>query len=680
MRSKIAVVFSLIIVIISLTACQNSKEASVFLTEEEIAWLKNYDGKISIGYTTDYAPVEFLESGKYTGISADFFDLLEKKLGTEIEMVEFDSWSELMKSAMAKEITGITAATKTEDRSEYLNFTVPYIINPNVIITRKNFSEELSFDKLSNMSLKVLVIEDYSIIEYLYENYPQLDYETVANTEIGIRRVSLGEADALIVELMSAASSIQQDGISNLIVNTETPYDSSLSIATRSDWPMLNSIFNKGLAQISQREKREIFSKYTPLEQRGLLNQKWFGPAVGIVLAILSFTIGIVVLWNRTLKRVVASKTEELRAQNQKLSQIQQQLEHEIEVRKASEAFIKYKSFHDELTGVYNRTFYNEEVKLLEKDETIPLSIIIADLNGLKITNDTFGHLEGDKLIFEVAQILKNSVRNNDIVARIGGDEFAILLPYSKKEIAERICETIKSACAGADRLPVKLSVALGCATRETLGQSIDSIFQQAEDLMYKNKAREKGNTYGEIIESFSRMLEESRFETRAHTQRIKSMAKAFGNHLNLEASDVEELTTLSEFHDLGVIAIPEEILQKPDPLNSEEWDQIKRHPEIGYKIAGAFPNLKSVAEGIYCHHERWDGRGYPRGLKGEEIPRFSRILNLMDTYDGITNSRPYRAAKTHEEALKEIALCSGTQFDPELVKAFMEMWALREG
>lgn len=680
MKSKIMSHLIFLTLFILLVGCQSSTEPSVFLTEEERTWLKAYEGKIAIGYTTDYPPVEFLEYGKYTGISADFFELLEKKLGIDIQMVEFGSWSELMRSAMNKEIAGITAATKTDERSEYLNFTVPYIINPNVIITRKNFSEELTFDKLSNMSLKILVIEDYSIIEYLRENYPQLDFDTVANTELGIRRVSLGEADALIVEVMSAASSIQQDGISNLIVNTETPYDSSLSIASRNDWPMLNSIFNKGLAQITQSEKREIFSKYTPLEQRGLFNQKWFGTAAVIVLAILFLTIGVVVLWNRTLKRVVATKTELLMQQNQKLSQIQQQLEHEIEVRKASEAFIKYKSFHDELTGVYNRTFYNEEVKLLEKDQTIPLSIIIADLNGLKITNDTFGHLEGDKLIFEVAQILKNSVRSNDIVARIGGDEFAILLPYSKMEIAERICDAIKKECSRVKRLPVGLSVALGYATRESLGQSIDSIFQQAEDLMYKNKAREKGNTYAEIIESFSHMLEESRFESKAHTLRVKSMAKTFGEHLNFSPQEIEALTTLAEFHDLGVIAISEKILQKPEPLNSEEWEQIKRHPEIGYKIACAFPNLKGVAEEIFSHHERWDGKGYPRGIKGQDIPIFSRILNLLDTYDGITNSRPYRSAKSHEEALKEIGLCSGTQFDPELVEAFMDMWALRAG
>jgi ABC-type amino acid transport substrate-binding protein len=170
-------------------------------------------------------------------------------------MVEFEHWNELIEQAKNREITGITAATKTPERSEYLDFTVPYILNPNVIITRENFSEKLTFEKLAETTMEILVVEDYAIIEFLDENYPKLEYREVISASEGLRKVSFGEADAMVVEIMSASASIDRDNLTNLIVNTETSYESNLSIATRSDWPMLNDILNKGLAQISESER-----------------------------------------------------------------------------------------------------------------------------------------------------------------------------------------------------------------------------------------------------------------------------------------------------------------------------------------------------------------------------------------------------------------------------------------
>ncbi|MDM8534187.1 transporter substrate-binding domain-containing protein [Clostridiaceae bacterium HSG29] len=227
----------------------------IFLTDEEINWLKENDGEIKIGYTIDYEPIEFLKNGKYVGISADYFDLLENKLNVEFDMVQFENWSELIKEAEDGNLDGITAATKTEERCEYLEFAVPYIFNPNVIITRENFSEELTFEKLSNSSMKIIVVEEYAIINYIKDNYPRLEYETVKNANEGIMNVSLGKADAMIIEVMSAAAEIERDKISNLIVNTEIPYDSNLSIATLRNKPILNDIINKGLAQIGHDEK-----------------------------------------------------------------------------------------------------------------------------------------------------------------------------------------------------------------------------------------------------------------------------------------------------------------------------------------------------------------------------------------------------------------------------------------
>lgn len=196
---------------------QDDKIEDFFLTVEEKAWLEEHKDEIKIGYTTDYPPVEFLSNGKYVGISADYFKLIEQKIGVSIEMVQFDNFDELIRQAKSRELTGITAATKTPERSEYLDFTIPYIDNPNVIITRKNFSENLTFEKLSNTSMDILVVEGYDIIEFLNENYPKLEYRTVKSPSEGMRMVAFGEADAMIIEIMTASATIERDNISNLI-------------------------------------------------------------------------------------------------------------------------------------------------------------------------------------------------------------------------------------------------------------------------------------------------------------------------------------------------------------------------------------------------------------------------------------------------------------------------------
>lgn len=175
-RNTLIIILVFFIGINTFWACLRNKESSIFLTTEEKEWLKEHEDQIRMGYTTDYPPIEFLKNGQYVGMTADYFKLLEEKLGIKIKMVEYKQWTKLLQDAREKKISGITAATKTKQREEYLNFTVPYIFNPNVIITRKNFSERLTFEKLINSSMKVVVIEDYSVIDEIKSNYPYLEY------------------------------------------------------------------------------------------------------------------------------------------------------------------------------------------------------------------------------------------------------------------------------------------------------------------------------------------------------------------------------------------------------------------------------------------------------------------------------------------------------------------------
>ncbi|MEN1760332.1 HD domain-containing phosphohydrolase [Anoxynatronum sibiricum] len=665
---------------IFLSGCQQSQEAAIFLTEEERQWLDEHAGQIKIGYTTDYPPVEFLINGEYVGISADYFKLLEEKLEFAFEMVEFDQWTDLMEKAMNREIAGITAATKTPARSEYFEFTVPYIFNPNVIVTRENYSEKLSFEKLANSSMSVLVVEGYSIVEYLDDNYPRLEYQTVGTASDGLRKVSFGEADVMIIEVMSAAASIDHDKITNLVVNTETPYESHLSIATRNDWPMLNDILNKGLAQISDGEKQTIRMKWVPFDRTSVLENPYFWMSAVAILILLSGAIILITIWNRTLTKVVKEKTQaleesrvQLMVQNQQLEKTEIRLREEIKIRTRSEEEIKFKSYHDSLTGLYNRAYYSEVLDGFEQEGKLPFSILLADLNGLKITNDTLGHEEGDRLLVRVAGILKASVRPEDLVARIGGDEFVVVMPDATEETAEKIGANIKTACRQAKDEPIKPSLALGFATKKVASQSVQSVFKKAEDNMYENKMYESESANASILGSLKTMLRETTSETSEHCHRLETMAVNLGKAFGLGERDLNALVSLADLHDLGKVAIPEEILQKPGPLTEEEWERIKRHPDLGFRIANTSPKLAQIAEGILSHHERWDGKGYPHQLKGEKIPLLARIIAIVDAYDVMTNERPYKKIKTKEEALEELKLCAGTQFDPNLVDLFIQ-------
>lgn len=335
---------------------------------------------------------------------------------------------------------------------------------------------------------------------------------------------------------------------------------------------------------------------------------------------------------------------------------------------------ILYKSYHDALTGLYNRRFIEERLKELDKPENLPLAIIAADVNGLKVVNDALGHAMGDLMLKEAACAIKKSCRRDDIIVRWGGDEFLLVLPHTTSEKAEEIIERLKESCEKVQGLPVKISLATGFAVKTKKNQKIGSVLREAEEWMYRNKLLKERSSRRAIIDTLLSTLMEKSAETREHAERMRELGIKIAKRLKLSSRDIDELSLLALLHDIGKVGVKEEILKKPSSLTEEEWQEMRKHPEIGCRIAQNTAELLSVAEYILSHHERWDGTGYPRGLKGEEIPLLARIISVVDAYDAMTSDRPYRKALSHEEALEEIRKNAGTQFDPKVVEIFLDI------
>lgn len=350
----------------------------------------------------------------------------------------------------------------------------------------------------------------------------------------------------------------------------------------------------------------------------------------------------------------------------------------DITDRKISEEQVSFLQEHDLLTGLYNRFYMERELRLFDTEQNLPLTIMICDIDGLRLINNAYGHNIGDYVIGIAAKIIQQRSGKKGIVANMGAGEFMVLLPNTNPVIAEGIRKNIKAAVLkhNADNIFAshELNLSVAYETRKTMEISIDELLVQVEENLKKRKLLARHSAYSATVSSIMATLYAKNHKTEEHGLRLGLIAKAIGEKMGLNVNDLADLRLLGQLHDIGKIGVDDRILNKPGELTSDEWEQMKKHPLIKHNIVTATPQLSHIANYILTHHERFDGTGYPAGLAGEEIPLISRILAVADAYDAMTEARVYREALSEEVAINEIKTNSGTQFDPEVVAVFVKL------
>ncbi len=344
----------------------------------------------------------------------------------------------------------------------------------------------------------------------------------------------------------------------------------------------------------------------------------------------------------------------------------------DVTERKQIEKQLKFLSFHDSLTGLYNRGYFEEELQRLKKARLESVGLLITDVDGLKLVNDTMGHKTGDGLLTVMAGIIKDCCRQGDVVARIGGDEFGAILPNCSVETIEQACQRIREVTGAynAKNPELPLSLSVGWAVRPGKDMDINRLFHEADDNMYREKVR----NHDVMVKNFIQALQKKNLTSEEQIGHLGHLMKDLAREAGVNGQALSDIELLARYHDIGNVLVADRVLLKAGHLTKPEEEEMKRHCEIGYHIAASTPYLMAVADWILKHHERWDGKGYPMGLKAEAIPLESRILALAAAYMAMRQNRPYAKAIPHAKAVEEIKKESGKQFDPKLVEKFLKI------
>jgi len=334
----------------------------------------------------------------------------------------------------------------------------------------------------------------------------------------------------------------------------------------------------------------------------------------------------------------------------------------------------QHTSQYDMLTNAHYRHNLDSALQEMDRPENLPLTLIMFDVNGMKLTNEAFGYAEGDALLKKCTVIINSASPVNSMLFRMNGDEFLLLCPSCSSGAQQEIISKIDTMCKEETESMIPPSLSIGIATKESENQRITLLVKQAEQNLYANRIKESIKFNASIIQNLKNLLSKKNFETSAHISRVKGLALSLADELDLNQEQKNTLSVAAEMHDIGKVAIPDEILGKQGPLTEEEWDIVKQHPVTSYRIIYGLGDMYHIAEIVKCHHERFDGTGYPSGLRGNEIPLIARILTLVDSYDNMLNSPYVKRTMTQQDAIDEVTRCTGTQFDPQITDALLKI------
>ena len=328
----------------------------------------------------------------------------------------------------------------------------------------------------------------------------------------------------------------------------------------------------------------------------------------------------------------------------------------------------------DPVTTLKNRAYMENKIREIDSLEIMNFCVIMADVNGLKLMNDAFGHKEGDRLLNTVGEIIRLCCSDTDIPVRWGGDEFLILIRNSRK-YADLMMKKVKQELNQISSFPIKISLAMGCSAIKGADISIEQAICRAEEKMYRNKLLETRSFHNGVIASFEQTLYEKKIENLENISRRKKLCQKTGEMMNLSPEERDELELLNLLHDVGEISMPDYIITGKKELSDSEWTFREKHVEAGYRIAKAIPEIAHIANSILCHHENFDGSGYPSGIEEENIPLIARIFAVVNFYVSKTNEINTETSDL-EEIRMELEHKSGKQFDPKVVEVFLRVIA----
>jgi len=337
----------------------------------------------------------------------------------------------------------------------------------------------------------------------------------------------------------------------------------------------------------------------------------------------------------------------------------------------------EYMAYHDYLTGLYNRRYFEEEFERRVEKGEFPVGLLIGDVDGFKVFNDTYGHAEGDKTLKKIAGSLRNLVGNADILARIGGDEFAVIVSgMDKPGMLKYIDELNHRYDNSADAAPADelTTISWGCALQKEQGDTLDSLEKEAEAFMYSRKFYSHRSLKSKTVDTIMQTLFTKSEREKNHSERVGLLSESIARHMHLSNENVNKIRVAGFLHDIGKIGIDEAILNKPGRLNASEWEIMKLHSVKSAGILDKTQEYQEISDIVLSHHERYDGQGYPGQLQGEAIPLEARIIAVADTYDAITNDRPYRKPLDKNAAIEEMKRSAGTQLDPKIVSVLVDM------